>query len=254
LWTIGFGQNGFLTAGLFGAATLFVDRRPLLSGLLFGALCYKPHYALLVPVALAAGRHWRALAATAAGAGGICLLSLVMFGYDTWGAFLAAFGGSHAVYESSRIPFQLFITPFGGVRLLGGTRAVAYSVQAVVTLAAAIIVGIVWRRDLPLPIRAATLISATLVAVPLALFYDLVLAAIAGAWLVRAPAPRRLPEWAELALAALYVLTLNPRNIATHLSMPVGSLIALGFAVLVGVIALRGRHNFTDPAGTAAAP
>ena len=58
LWTIGVGQNGFLTAGLLGAATLVVDRRPVAAGLLFGALCCKPHFALLVPVALAAGGRW----------------------------------------------------------------------------------------------------------------------------------------------------------------------------------------------------
>ena len=41
-WNIGLGQNAFLTAGLFGAATMLVDRRPIAAGLLFGALCYKP--------------------------------------------------------------------------------------------------------------------------------------------------------------------------------------------------------------------
>src|ERR1700733_10576985 len=39
-WAIGTGQNAFLTAALFAAATLNVDRRPLVAGLLFGALCY----------------------------------------------------------------------------------------------------------------------------------------------------------------------------------------------------------------------
>src|ERR1700693_1119530 len=43
-WTIGLGQTAFLTAALFAAATLLVDRRPILAGLLFGALCYKPHF------------------------------------------------------------------------------------------------------------------------------------------------------------------------------------------------------------------
>ena len=54
LWTIGQGQNAFLTATLFGAVTLLVDRRPLTAGLLLGLLCYKPHFGLLAPVALAA--------------------------------------------------------------------------------------------------------------------------------------------------------------------------------------------------------
>jgi len=58
-WTFGLGQNALMTAALFGGATLLVERRPIVAGVLFGALCYKPHLALLVPVALAAGRHYR---------------------------------------------------------------------------------------------------------------------------------------------------------------------------------------------------
>ena len=37
-WNIGLGQNAFMSAALFGGATLLVDRRPILAGLLFGAL------------------------------------------------------------------------------------------------------------------------------------------------------------------------------------------------------------------------
>lgn len=55
LWTVGLGQNAFLTAALFGAFTLMVDRRPLLAGIVLGLLCYKPHFGMLVPVALLAG-------------------------------------------------------------------------------------------------------------------------------------------------------------------------------------------------------
>ncbi len=210
LWTIGLGQNGLLTAGLFAAATLLVDRRPWLAGLLFGALCCKPHFALLVPVALVAGGRWRAFTAAFACAAGLCLLSLAVFGWETWHAFATAIAASRAVYASGRIAFGGFVTPFGAARLLGGTPAVSYAVQAAATLAAAGLVGWVWRRNLPLPIRAASLASATLVAVPLALFYDLVLAGVAAAWLLRGEGKYRLPEWGGLLLAGLYVLGLNP--------------------------------------------
>jgi uncharacterized membrane protein len=57
IWTVGYGQNSFLTAALFGAGTLLVDRRPAAAGVLFGMLCYKPQFALLVPVALLARRR-----------------------------------------------------------------------------------------------------------------------------------------------------------------------------------------------------
>src|SRR5277367_1539215 len=57
-WTLGLGQNSFLTAALFCGFTLLLERRPVAAGILLGLLCYKPHFGLLVPGALLAGRHW----------------------------------------------------------------------------------------------------------------------------------------------------------------------------------------------------
>lgn len=240
LWTIGLGQNGFLTAGLFGAATLLVDRRPAIAGLLFGTLCIKPHFALLVPVALVAGGRWRAFAAAAASAAGLCLLSLSIFGWQTWHAFLTTLNESQAVYASGRIPFGGFVTPFGAAMLLGTNRTLAGIVQAGATVVAAGLVAWVWRRGVTPPVRAATLVSATLVAVPLALFYDLVLAGLAAAWLLRAEGKYALGEWGRLALAGLYVLSLNPRGIAADWHFPIGPFIAVAFAALVATAAFRG--------------
>jgi len=244
LWTIGVGQNGFLTAGLLGAATLLVDRRPVAAGLLFGALCCKPHFALLVPIALAAGGRWRAFAAALTSVLGLGLLSLTLFGWQTWHDFLIAAATSGNVYTTGRIPFGGFVTPFGAVMLLGATPAAAAVVQAAVSVAAAGFVAFVWNRNLPLPIRAASLVSATLVAVPLALFYDLVLAGVAGAWLLRADGNYRLPEWGRLVLAALYVLCLNPRGIAAAWHLPVGPFIALALITLTVIVALVGMDAF----------
>jgi hypothetical protein len=61
----GHGHNGFLTAALFGAALLQLDRKPVLAGMLFGCIAYKPQFGLLVPIVLAASGRWRALIAAA---------------------------------------------------------------------------------------------------------------------------------------------------------------------------------------------
>ncbi len=239
LWTIGLGQNGFLTAGLFGAATLLIDRRPFIAGALFGGLCCKPHLALLVPVVLVAGGHWRAFVGAFVSTLGLCVLSLAMFGWQTWHDFIIAIAGSGHVYASGRIAFGGFITPFGAAMLLGASRGVAALLQVLCSFAAAVFVAVVWWRNLPLPIRAASLVSATLVAVPLALFYDLVLAGVAGAWLLRADGGFRLHEWQKWLMAGLFVLCLNPRGIAMGWHVPVGPFIALALAVLTASVALR---------------
>jgi alpha-1,2-mannosyltransferase len=244
LWTIGLGQNAFLTAALLGAGTLLLDRRPIASGLVFGALCYKPHFALLVPVALAAGGHWRAFVAAGFSAATLAAASLAVFGWTTWSAYLTAFADSHSVYESGRVALGAFVTPFGGVRLLGGSPHLAYALQLAATTTAAALVAIVWRRQPPLPIRAAMLASATLVAVPLALVYDLMLAGVAGLWLLRAEGEYRLPEWGKWTLLGLFVLTLNPRGVAEHWGLPLGSLITLTLFALVALIALPLRPQW----------
>ena len=142
-WNIGLGQNAFLTAGLFGAATLLIDRRPIAAGLLFGALCYKPQFGLMVPVALAAAGQWRAFAAAAVSAAGLVLASLALFGIATWEAFLATVASSHATYESGRILFNGMANTFGAARLLGAGPPFAYALQAMASLVAAV----VWRSS-----------------------------------------------------------------------------------------------------------
>jgi hypothetical protein len=201
-------------------------------------------------VALLAGQHWRAFGAAFGGAATLCLLSLVVFGWQTWQSFLAAAAGSHATYASGRINFGGLVTPFGGVLLAGGTPNAAFMAQAAATLGAGLLVGFVWRRGLPLPIRAATLAAATLVAVPVALIYDLMLAAVAAAWLVRDPAG--IAGWERVALTALFVLSMIPPSLAEVWRVPGGPIVALGLLALVTARAL-GAMPSTGRAGATSA-
>jgi hypothetical protein len=95
---------------------------------------------------------------------------------------LARFASS--ANEAYNIPFTGYINPFGAVRQLGGSPNTASAVQLGALVIAALLVALVWGRRLPLPIRAAALASAALVAAPLALFYELILAAMASFWLL----------------------------------------------------------------------
>jgi hypothetical protein len=238
-WNFGLGQNGFLTAALFGAATLLIDRRPVAAGLLFGALCYKPQFALVVPLALAAGGYWRAFAAAAASAGVIVLASLALFGIAPWHAWLGAAAASPAMYQSGRILFAGMANIFGAARLLGAPPAIAYLLQAAMSLAAATVAVVVWRRNLSLPIRAATLAAASLVAAPLSLLYDLLLGVVAACWLVRDRAAPAAAGWETVALAALYLVLLDGRGLAEHWHVPAYPLAAIALFVIAATRAWR---------------
>jgi hypothetical protein len=251
LWTLGLGQNAFLTAALFGAATLLVERRPVVAGLLLGALCYKPHFGLLVPVALAAGGHWRAFAAAAGSALGLALLSLGLFGWETWHAFFLTAAGSPATYESGRIQLAGMVSPFAAVRLLGGGPQAAYAVQAAATLGAAALVGSLWRRGSSLPVRAAALAAGTALATPVILVYDLVLAAVALAWLVRAGSERGFLPWEKSILMGLFAVALLSYSAAVAWRAPLAPLVP---ATLLALAVARGVRERTAPLSELAVP
>jgi alpha-1,2-mannosyltransferase len=238
-WNLGLGQNAFLTAGLFGAATLSIDRRPVVAGLLFGALCYKPQFGLLVPLALAAAGQWRAFAAAGAATAALVLASLALFGAQTWQAFFATVATSHAMYESGRILFAGMANTFGAARLLGAGAPFAYGLQAAASLVAAGIVVVVWRRPLSLPTRAATLAAASLVAAPLSLLYDLMLGVVAAAWLVRDGDSPAASPWQKIALAALFLLLLDGRGLAERWHVPTFPLAAIALLAIAVARAWR---------------
>jgi hypothetical protein len=234
LISLGFGQNSLLTAFLLGSTTLLLEKRPVTAGAAIGALCYKPHFGLLVPLALAARGQWRAFAAAAGMGIALMALSLALFGQDTWVAYLSAFAGSHRIYESGRIDFPAFITPFGASRLIGLSLRIAYAVQTIVSLACAAIVVWVWRRRTRAAVRYCVLVSATFLAVPLAIFYDLVGLSIAMAWLIRDGQDKPLASWEKACLPVIYAASLAVRSAGTAAHLPVGFVPAL-LLLIIGV-------------------
>ena len=250
-WTIGLGQNALLTAALLGAVTLLIDTRPWLAGLLLGLLCYKPHLALLVPVALAAGGYWRAFAAAALAVTTIVALSVLTFGLAPWQAYLAELSGARAVYETGRIEIAGYVTVFGAARLLGIAAPVAYALQLAAALGSATIVAWIWRRDADSAHRGAALAAGILLSVPLALLYDLMIAAVAILWLARAASRDGFLPWEKLLLAFCMLVPLACRYVGEGLGMPLAPLAPIA---LLGLAVARSLRTQPFRAGSARTP
>jgi hypothetical protein len=223
-WCLGLGQNACLTAGLFGAGTLAIDERPARGGAILGMLCYKPHFGLLVPVALAAGGHWKAFLAAAASVAAIVGATLALFGVETWARYLIAFAGSGTVYGSGKVMLSGYITAFGAARLIGAPNDLAIAVQIVVSLVSAGIVAWIWRLKASLPVRGAALIAGTLLSVPMAILYDLLLISVCIAWIVRVARERGFLSWEKLLLMALYIISLVSLFVGLRYHVPLGPL------------------------------
>ena len=176
-------QNGFLSAALFGWGLFLVDRFPFWGGTLLGLLAYKPQLAALVPVALIAGRRWKALAGAGFSASVFALASILILGKDVWAAFLHNIPFAKKLAESGALPIFKMGTVFNAALLAGASFEVAHILQAIIMVAVAAVVFGVWWQDVSLPIRGAVLVLGTLLFTPYALPYEFVLLALPLAWL-----------------------------------------------------------------------
>lgn len=180
------GQNGFLTAGLFGFVLLALERRPVVSGLLLGLLSYKPQFGLLIPLALAAGGYWRAFVWAALAALATNGLACAIFGTDTlWAFFHALFAGAQGHLVNGVGGWGRFQSPYGFLRASGCPDSVAGAGQVIATLSMAAIVVLSWRAKIPYALKAAILAAVTPLATPYVLFYDLPVLTVAAAFLHR---------------------------------------------------------------------
>ncbi len=239
-WTAGWGQNSFLTASLMAAGTLLLRKRPGLAGLAFGCLVIKPHFGILLPVALIAARQWRAILTTGATAVALIAVSVALFGLDAWRAYsdFARHAGLTAI-QTGKIVFAGHIDFGGAARLLGADATTGWGVQALASLAAAVAAGLLFRRfgradcaESAQATRLSGLISATMIAMPFMLFYDLVMASVAAAWLVGAARANGFRRHEPAALAALSLVTFLAFPSASLLHLAIGSLVAPGLLIL----------------------
>jgi alpha-1,2-mannosyltransferase len=176
------GQNAFLTGALFVGGFGLLRDNPMLAGALLGMLTFKPTLALLVPVALIAGRHWRALASAATTVLVLAAASLAVFGAEPWRLWI----------EMAIVPPEDFYrnwlewgrlwgdSIYACAMLLGASHTAANAAQAAATLSAAGIVYWTYRRPLPADRQLTVLLAATILAAPHVLSYDTVLLAIAA--------------------------------------------------------------------------
>jgi arabinofuranan 3-O-arabinosyltransferase len=238
------GQMGFLTASLLGASMLFLDRRPGIAGLFIGCLTYKPQFGILLPLALAAFRQWKAFTSTIGTTALLIAASITAFGIESWEAFprelfeqaslnLSADPELINPRFSQRDYWVGLQTIYGLIRTLGGNAAPAWFAQGITTCAAAIIVWLVWRSPARYSLKAATLSAAALVATPYAHAYDLVAIAIPVAFLARDQIAVGLLRGEQTILLALFGISLAS-NRADFL--PLGPIVLI---VLLGLILRR---------------
>ena len=220
IWNVTAGQNGFLTAALIGGTLGMLERRPALAGLLLGLLTYKPQFGLLFPLVLIAQRRWTTVTVAALVALAMAAASWLAFGSASWQAFAHAMPStSRAVFAEGAADFSRLQSLFGFVRALGGSALLAWSVQAAGSVATAAIVVWLWRRRAAFELQAAALAAGALLATPYVYIYDLVVLAVAVAFLLRHALQRGLAAAEAAGLAAAGALILMFPYVKTQVGL-----------------------------------
>jgi hypothetical protein len=245
LVNLGHGQNGFLTAALFGGALALLDRRPVVAGITFGLLAYKPQLGLMIPFALAASGRWRALAAAGAAAFALAIATTVIFGADVWRAFLNA---SHfartVVLEKGDVGFYKMQSLFAWARLWGAPVALAYALQSVLTAVLAGVVAALWRSSAPYALKAAALCLAAVLATPFVFDYDMMVLAPAIAFLAIDGLERGFTPWEKTGVAVLWLAPIVARTFTQATWIPLGVPIMLAIFIL---LLRRSTLSFSSP-------
>lgn len=229
-------QSSFLSAGLLGAGLAMLPRSPVAAGLLFGCLSFKPSLGLVLPVALLAGRHWRAIGAAAAAVIGFALLSAVAFGTEAWHAYLqsAGFYADFSLHDREdgtlrpRWPHAQSFYNFG--LTMSGSAGVATALHLAVALPTAGLAALLWWRGASLPLKAAAALAATFLATPYVHAYDALMLTIATAFLAEYGLRHGFLPGDRIALCLAFVLPGGVIFVPFSLFAPMAALLMLAVA------------------------
>jgi len=229
------GQIGLVTGTIFLAASYQLQKRPFWAGLVFGCLIIKPQTALLLPVAFVAGRQWRAIGGAACSTSALLLAACIVLGPQVYLAMIhAAPAYSTLVFDSQLASYKM-ISVYSAARFWGADANLAWTLQIVSGLGAALCVWKVWRGPYDLSTKVAMLAAATPLVSPYLFLYDAVLLISPFLWL----AERRNTKVGLVVLWLLMILHI----VENWTAWPLANVMPLVPLALVAMIWRRLEQN-----------
>lgn len=242
---VGFGQNGHLSAAFLLGGLALMERRPWIAGVLFGLLTIKPHLGVLIPFACLAVGAWRPMVSAALTALALVAASVAFFGLESWRLYVGVTTGVQTKILTDGLGLFVTMMPtvYQSVKLAFGPEFAA-PLQAAVSLVVAPVAIVAFRRSPDAAGRALLLVSATLLVLPYAFNYDLVMLAGAIVWWL---ATREKSQ--PLVAAGLVAAWVTPVFV-----MPLGAIGApLGPFAIAAAFVIAAREAFAAPKPVAVA-
>jgi hypothetical protein len=178
---LNYGQNGLISTALIVGGFTLLRKRPVMAGICFGLLSYKPTLGILIPIALLIGRNWIPFISASLVTVATVLLSIKIAGFDIWQSFFEhSVPFSRSLIERGSGPLMhMMPTPVMTARLLGLETSTGYWIQSIFALYG--IAGVVWAfsKDGPRELLFASVLVGTFLVTPYVHNYDMALISVA---------------------------------------------------------------------------
>ena len=231
-------QNGFLTSAILIVGLLVLPRRPIVAGMVLGCLVVKPHLGLLLPLAFVAAYQWRAFAGAALSSTGLLLLGLLIFGAESYSAWLAQAPLFASIVADGLVPWHKMASLYASLRLAGLPSQAAWLLHVLVALAAAGTMWRVWRSDCVMAAKGATLAAATALISPYLYVYDTLILIIPFVWLVTVER-----NWTLLAVLWCIPLVSFAQNWGLNGTVNLMPVVPIALLVLIARHVFAARHD-----------
>jgi hypothetical protein len=221
------GQTGMLTASLLALSGYYARSRPVLAGVAAGMLTIKPQFGLLIPLAFAAARCWKAFGVAFITAVTMAVSTIMLWGTEPWLAFAQSLSAHGDRLSEAKFTFEKLATPFGQSRLLGASLPFAQGLQLVVSILLAGYVVACWSKVKGSELRVAALSSSSLLVTPYAFYYELPILVFPVAMIASVATQEGWLRFERLSIFVLGVLCFLPPGSAAIPSLSLAFLPAL---------------------------
>jgi len=209
LMNLNWGQNGFLTVGLFGLGIYNLEKRPVVAGVMFAFLCFKPHFAIVAFIVLLLSKQWKVFFSAVFFFFVLVILSSGLFGLDTWVVYIKAQLNAPSIILDSIWESTAAIQPsvYSSLKVIGMPGNLASILQLVIAICMFLVILWTWRNISSISLRGAILVLGTLLCSPYYAQYDLILLILPLIWYLN---DCKLNGWLKWDIGIIVMLWLTP--------------------------------------------
>lgn len=245
MYNFRWGQNSFLSTSLLGLGIAFMQSKPVLAGLMFGLMTYKPQLACFPFLILLLTKQWKVLRWSVFFSLLTVLISIILFGPNVWSAFLYHFFNKTSAVLTTIWLKTAVVQPtlYTTLRLFGINGLILKLLIGIIGILVTIYIVKIWKTTNRISLRGSAMILGIFIFMPYFIQYDLTLLSIPFLLLVYDFIEHGYQKFELVVLASLWLMPLFNMNIVQLTHVQISPFITSCVLVLV---LLRAKKETSD--------